>query len=297
MNKKPRNDEPLEPEPKGEEASKGDYEDYDPLKGGLGCYPEREQILRLARSPELNNIRLDGLVPDPTVRDVIVSAMNSVKFLEELGDETITSKDVGIDHAGRLCVRPGWVDMDLRNDFHDAVVKIRGTLSRRQAVAKLRPYMEAIVEDNWILYVIDAGYKETNALLSSIDDLMCASRFDLDGLEKLSAVRKQAVVELEEIANLLILLKHDLLETGTTTVSRWNRLKSMDTRYWREACSETGDLAGEDGRQKLIEKIDGLHPDWQKLMVLVMNLEAPLEEAIREFKEANSPSGRPGDFV
>ena len=219
-------------------------------------------------------------MPVPTVREVRLNAMASVRFLEELGESMVDSSSMGIDYAGRLFqIRHRPRQHNFREAFIGVVLDIRTQVELRDQMKKVQNTLAAIT---------DWG-NEHDCLRRSLPELLeldkCArvmmeeTKFSISKLESIMTGSEKAVKELDRIISVVNSVKQDLIDTGSTTLSRWNELKTMEWFFTEWLRSRIDGMVLNELR-KLAQSMAELLMPWQRLLGLAMNLKERAEEAI-----------------
>ncbi|KAL2160600.1 hypothetical protein VTH06DRAFT_1288 [Thermothelomyces fergusii] len=188
------------------------------------CQPSRRMIQQLAQCTGLDNWVGQGTLPGRTARDVIVTALASVSFLEALGQSPVNPDDIGIDSDGRLFqVRNSSDEHDnYRADFFNMVKARRNRQGLEFVIDAMQAYSSAM-DDCWLNKY--GTYHLTNELETLVADVLAKKDFDISVLKRVLTESEKVVAKLEKTLSMFVAVKQDLLETGSTSVARWNQLR------------------------------------------------------------------------
>ncbi|KAL2148805.1 hypothetical protein VTH82DRAFT_1952 [Thermothelomyces myriococcoides] len=187
--------------------------------------PSRRRIRQLARCTGLDDETKQGMLPHPTARDVIVNALSSVEFLREVGKYPVNPDAIGIDWAGRLFMAESSNrgPNNYRADFCDMVATLRRHARHSEIEDQMKACLRAINEccrpDKYGMLHL------TNELESLVRDVLQKKAFGVVELRKVLTECKKVVASLEETLFLFAAVRQDLLETGSTSLKRWNQLR------------------------------------------------------------------------
>ncbi|GAB1314065.1 hypothetical protein MFIFM68171_04275 [Madurella fahalii] len=201
----------------------------EPLNAGsLWDYrPDRKKILLLAQCQGLDGFFGDGGGFRPTARDVLLSAMASVDFLKDLGNRTIHADEIGIDDAGRLFhIGSRSSQNNFRTDFSDMVPAFRKNRMLQKQAEAIWPKLAAFVEyTQWEpLLQGENRLPAVQKLQTCVAAMERSTSFDTD---ELLAQCCDAVDELERVVTVVNTVKQDFIETNSTSLDRWKKLKGL----------------------------------------------------------------------
>jgi hypothetical protein len=156
--------------------------------------------------------------------------MTSVRFLDQLGIMDIDSSNFGIDSDGRLHpFRQGsrsWRPADYREVFCDMISRVKKKLEQREPTQKIRALLKAV--DYFGGDIRDEEHLPKVTQFQDCAKAMLEERsFDMHKLESLFAACMPAVKELDEVISFVNGVRQDLVETGSTSLSKWAKLKGM----------------------------------------------------------------------
>ncbi|KAK4104035.1 hypothetical protein N658DRAFT_239751 [Parathielavia hyrcaniae] len=171
----------------------------------------------------------------PTARDVAVTAMASVDFVQSLEGGTVHASSIGIDHAGRLFQKPkNFVGEDFWEDFCEMVNELRE--KSLQLTVKDR-----IVTLIGIFLEFKSDYDRLNNSESKYA-LLCLFKV-VEGLKKGDGVQSTGRLEevhdecqkvcevLNKVISAIDVVQQDLIDTGSTSLQRWNRSRKIQGAF------------------------------------------------------------------
>jgi hypothetical protein len=180
---------------------------------------------------DLRSFGRAGELPPPTCREVVCNAMASVRSLEDLGEDIIISRSLGIDRYGRLC-KIGRSDRDFRDVFCQFVAAIRQKLRDEMRRLAPPPDVREIIEEyarrlesfgkpdvHSPEKLLSFGLQSNNfgavrRLYDEARNCLSAPDFGILDIRALHARCKPAEDEVEELIKLVGRVSDDLGEKG-----------------------------------------------------------------------------------
>ncbi|KAK4154587.1 hypothetical protein C8A00DRAFT_14294 [Chaetomidium leptoderma] len=270
--------------------------DHEPLEAGA-CWdavPDRKKILRLAEiwgSKDLNG-GYETLL-QPTARDVVFTAMASVQFLEDIGEDAIDQSKIGIDRAGGLIKLKSPRTKDFRKDFSDMVSELARELGLRKPREAIKQKMKAYIRANE-----EAPLPKGRCLLIKHRDLeamLCLRELVLDtffgwlsGINNLHSVLDQceeAVSELKSIISPITAVRQDLVDKGTS--DRWDDMRK--TMPPVRLTAEAKEMRQNNNVDGLIGTMTSDLMPYQSVLERTIKLGDDLRAAIEEFAPLSEP--------
>jgi hypothetical protein len=240
--------------------------------------PSKEAVRRLVDCVGLEDNVLDGWSSDLTARDVILNAVASVRFLERVGSSAIHPDSIGIDSDGRLCKVPThnaiW-HTDYRAEFCEVISTLQKNQRQAPTKEKIRGLMKAYLNLEDDDFFEDTTGDETSGLRSLIRALVLKQDFGVLDLKPVLAECKAAAKRMDSAVLLVNAVRQDLIDTGSTSLSRWERVKGMDWPLWGVPALLTCENAKTD-----VETMADNLSTYQTVLGLTMKLKADLVVAI-----------------
>jgi hypothetical protein len=218
-------DEDLDDEESNEEESDEEGSDKEPLEAASRwpSSPSKQEIARLTKCSGLDDDTSKGRLPVSTARDAVVNALASVKFLREIGEAPLNPNDIGIASDGCLFKISGRSRRNHRLDFSAMVSNLQENTKYEEIRGQMRAYMAA---------EMNICFRDTEELASLIRTMLQTKAIGIPKLESVAAKCREVVVVVDEIITLLSAVKLDLLDTGSTSLKRWNELQSTQWHIW-----------------------------------------------------------------
>ncbi|KAH6636813.1 hypothetical protein F5144DRAFT_628805 [Chaetomium tenue] len=245
--------------------------------------PSKKEIARLTECPGLDDDLSKGRFPKSTTRDVLMNALASVRFLKEIDEDRIGHGDIGIDSEGRLFrFDPDRHRRDYRTQFGTMVWKLKHNPAYKEIRKQMLAYLTARDFD----YFNDCAHQETEDLASLINKVLRKKTIGIYKLQSVATECQKTVEALDKTITLVIVVKQDLLDTGSTSLKRWNQLQSTGLH---ECLLEYRDHGGLDAptpavMNKMVEDVSQAVSGWQARLGLTLKLARDLELAIGELQ-------------
>lgn len=264
----------------------------EPLKAGSlwNSDPSREQILLLANCRGLDDFEADGGKPNLTARDVLLSAMASVKFIRDL-DGTICADDIGIDYAGRLFNLDTDEKTNFYGDFFDMISKFTINLRQGKQMEMGRSKLAAFAEYALGKQMAGLDSREktieyervpaTKTLQTCAAVMAKDSSLDIDKLKSALIQCKEAVAELEAVVTVVNTVTQDLIETKSTSLDRWGKLKDMAWLFQVEESALLDEML-QRGIDEFIDATASNLAPYQRFLRRALTLQEDLDEAIKD---------------
>ncbi|KXX83137.1 hypothetical protein MMYC01_200367 [Madurella mycetomatis] len=264
----------------------------EPLKSGSlwNSDPSRKQILLLANCQGLDDFQADGGKPNLTARDVFLSAMASVRFIRGL-DRVIWAHDIGIDYAGRLFDPETDGQADFREDFFDMTSKFTENLRLRKQTEMCKSKLAAFAESALEKQVpgldnrgkaIEYGWAPATKKLQTCAAAMAKdASLDIGKLESVLVQCEEAVTELEAVVTVVTTVTQDLIETKSTSLARWRKLKDMAWLFQVEDSTLLDEMLQRSIDDFIDVTVSNLAP-YQRFLRRALTLQEDLDEAIKE---------------
>ncbi|EAQ90714.1 predicted protein [Chaetomium globosum CBS 148.51] len=133
-------------------------------------------------------------------------------------------------------------------------------------------------------YFNDCAHQETEGLASLIKKALRKKTIGIYELQSVATECQKTVEALDKTITLVIVVKQDLLDTGSTSLKRWNQLQSTGLH---ECLLEYRDHGGLDAptsavMKKMVEDVSQAVSGWQARLGLTLKLARDLELAIGE---------------
>jgi hypothetical protein len=249
--------------------------------------PKREEISQLATCLDHNEYSIFGGLLEPTARDAIRNAVASVKFLNELGQTSVHPNDLGIDSAGCLfkigCRRS---TRNYASEFRDMVRALEKNGEETAVKRKVKNVLQAYLDIGDVRFV-DASEGETGNLLSLVETVVKEGSFGLPGAKSVLAECEKTLAKMNSTLALINAVQLDLLETGSTSLTRLNRLCELGYHFveWKAEDRTSGDFQNltPHGIHRLIRHIVESVSAYQEALGVTLRLKRDLQTAIDDF--------------
>lgn len=212
-----------------------------------------------------------------------MNALASIRFLKEIDEDRIDHGDIGIDSEGRLFrFDPDRHRRDYRTQFGTMVWKLKHS----PAYKVIREQMPAYLTARDVDYFNDCAHQEAEGLTSLIKKALRKKTIGIYELQSVATECQKTVEALDKTITLVIVMKQDLLDTGSTSLKRWNQLQSTGLH---ECLLEYRDHGGLDAptsavMKKMVEDVSQVVSGWQARLGLTLKLARDLELAIGELQ-------------
>jgi hypothetical protein len=224
---------PAKSEPAALPSADGEESDDEPLTADSQWprRPSRRKVLRLAMCSDLEDGIAQERFPPSTAKNVILNALASSRFLIEVGESVVHPKDMGIDSNGRLFK----IDSDCpRPDYREAFCEMLTILHKNWIYEDIRKQMQVYIDASDPGFFGDFTEKETKDLRSLVEAVLREPYIGIPKLRAVSTECEKVVANLDKTISLVNAVKQDLLDTGSTSLKRWNQLQSIGWPFsWR----------------------------------------------------------------
>ncbi|KAK4163601.1 hypothetical protein QBC43DRAFT_370591 [Cladorrhinum sp. PSN259] len=195
------------------------------------------RIRTIAASSAAKEYIEDSQPPIHIDREIVKNMLASTAFLERYGDvKSIDPREIGINCVGHLFLPlvDAVYKQDLREEFTQLSDALRKEKQQHSILRELNPLLESFTSK----YGSDPQYEMQGAVLALTQP---ATHTVHNGppvksiQDKLALLLRRAQDEEKQLRCLLndiIVVRQDLLDTGSVSIKRWKRMESEVSRRW-----------------------------------------------------------------